>query len=117
MRNQVDCLPWRHCRDVDLVRIIGRVDRQFVTGPCHRSGQCHHDYGERTNAPAHSMTSSARARIDGGTVRPSACAVLRLTTSSNLVGCWTGRSAGFSPERMRPTYTPTWRMRPVWLAP
>ena len=45
----------------------------------------------------HSMTSSERARIDGGTVRPSASAVLRLITSSNLVGCWTGRSAGFSP--------------------
>jgi hypothetical protein len=43
------------------------------------------------------MTSSARARIEGGTVRPSALAVLRLTTSSNLVGCYTGRSAGFSP--------------------
>ena len=43
------------------------------------------------------MTSSARARIDGGTVRPSALAVFRLTTNSNLVGCSTGRSAGFSP--------------------
>ena len=38
------------------------------------------------------MTSSARARIAGGTVRPSAFAVLRLTTSSNLVGCSTGMS-------------------------
>jgi hypothetical protein len=27
-------------------------------------------------------------------VRPSAFAVVRLTTSSNLVGCWTGKSAG-----------------------
>jgi hypothetical protein len=35
------------------------------------------------------MTSSARARIDGGIVRPSPLAVLRLTTSSNVVGCWT----------------------------
>ena len=42
------------------------------------------------------MASSARARIDGGTVRPSALAVLRLTTSSNVVGCSTGRSAGFA---------------------
>src|SRR5260370_24682921 len=47
----------------------------------------------------HSMTSSARARIDGGTVRPSALAVLRLTTNSNVVGCWTGRSAGLAPLR------------------
>ena len=33
------------------------------------------------------MISSARSRIDCGTVRPSALAVLRLTASSNLVGC------------------------------
>jgi hypothetical protein len=36
-------------------------------------------------------------------VRPSAFAVLRLITRSNFVGCSTGRSAGFSPLRMRPT--------------
>src|SRR6516165_7113473 len=34
----------------------------------------------------HSITSSARARTDGGTARPSALAVLRLITSSYLVG-------------------------------
>src|SRR5205807_4125522 len=34
---------------------------------------------------SYSITSSARARIAGGTVRPSALAVLRLMTSSNLV--------------------------------
>src|SRR5262249_47211754 len=32
-------------------------------------------------APSHSMTSSARSRIEGGTARPSALAVLRLTTN------------------------------------
>src|SRR5262249_36593751 len=37
-------------------------------------------------APRHSMTSSARASSVGGIVRPSAFAVLRLMTSSNLVG-------------------------------
>src|ERR1700674_2289356 len=47
------------------------------------------------------MTSSARARIEGGTVRASAFAVLRLMTSSKVVGCWTGRSAGFSPGNLR----------------
>ena len=56
-------------------------------------------------AAAYSMTSSARARIDGGTVRASAAAVLRLTTSSNRVGCSTGRSAGCVP---RSTLT-SWR--------
>ena len=35
----------------------------------------------------HSITSSARASSVGGTSRPSALAVLRLMTSSNLVGC------------------------------
>jgi len=48
----------------------------------------------------HSITSSARASSAGGTVRPSTFAVLRLITSSNLVGCSTGRSAGFTPFRM-----------------
>src|SRR5262245_59685432 len=52
---------------------------------------------------AHSITSSARASSVGGTSRPSAFAVLRLITNSNLVGCWTGRSPGFSPLRMRST--------------
>src|SRR6185436_15469377 len=54
-------------------------------------------------AASHSMTSSARARIDCGTVRPSALAVLRLMTSSNLVGCSTGRSAGLAPLRILST--------------
>src|SRR4029077_12597010 len=49
---------------------------------------------EQKFAPLHhSMTSSARASSNGGTVRPSALAVLRLTTSSILLGCSTGRSA------------------------
>src|SRR6476619_933388 len=53
-------------------------------------------------AASHSITSSARASSVGGTSRPSALAVLRLTTRSNLVGCMTGRSVGLSPLRMRP---------------
>src|SRR5215470_5465475 len=54
-------------------------------------------------APFHSITSSARASSDGGTSRPSDLAVLRLITSSYLVGACTGRSAGFAPLRMRST--------------
>src|SRR5262249_34600117 len=53
----------------------------------------------------HSITSSARASKVGGTSRPRAFAVLRLITSSYLVGACTGRSAGFSPLRMRSTYS------------
>jgi hypothetical protein len=51
----------------------------------------------------YSITSSARASSEGGMWRPNAFAVLRLITSSNLVGCSIGRSAGFSPLRIRPT--------------
>ena len=49
----------------------------------------------------HSITSSARARIDGGMVRPSAFAVVTLTNSSTFVGWMTGKFAGLSPLRMR----------------
>src|SRR5262249_19767041 len=55
-------------------------------------------------APHHSITSSARARRVDGTSRPSDLAVLRLTTSSNLVGCSTGNSAGLVPFKIRSTY-------------
>src|SRR6516164_7377270 len=51
----------------------------------------------------YSMTSSARARTEGGIVSPSALAVLRLTTSLNLVGCCTGRSAGLAPFKILST--------------
>src|SRR5262249_54313293 len=54
-------------------------------------------------APFHSITSAAVASSIGGTSRPSALAVLRLMTSSNLIGCTTGRSAGLAPLRIFPT--------------
>src|SRR5215813_12605660 len=44
----------------------------------------------------HSITSSARATSVGGTSRPSALAVLRLSTSSNLVGCNLSQTASAS---------------------
>ena len=53
----------------------------------------------------YSMTSSARARSAGGTVRPSTRAVLRLITRSNFVGCSTGRSLGFVPRKILSTYS------------
>jgi hypothetical protein len=52
--------------------------------------------------PHHSSTSSARPNSHSGNVTPSALAALRLMTSSTLADCWTGRSAGASPLRMRP---------------
>src|SRR5438034_558897 len=59
---------------------------------------------EPGHPPHHSITSSAVASNDGGTSSPSALAVLRLTTSSNLTGAWTGSSLGFEPLRMRSAY-------------
>src|SRR5215212_868749 len=53
-------------------------------------------------APVHSITSSARASSIGGISRPSALAVLRLITNSNLVGCRMGRSAALVSLRIRP---------------
>ena len=46
------------------------------------------------------MTSSARLRMIGETVKPSALAVLRLTASSILVGNSTGRSPGAAPRKI-----------------
>src|SRR5450759_4913553 len=67
---------------------------------CAKSGLMH-----RSKHHLYSITSSARASSDGGTVRPSTLAVLRLITSSNLVGCWIGRSEGLVPLRIRSTYS------------
>ena len=53
-------------------------------------------------APPHSITSSAMASTPDGTSMPSARAVCRLMTNSNLVDCSTGRSAGLAPLRILP---------------
>src|SRR5262249_38211040 len=54
---------------------------------------------------AYSITSSARCCKNHGTSSPSAFAVFRLMTSSNLVDCSTGRSAGSAPLRILSTKT------------
>ena len=64
--------------------------------------------GEVDRVPApqqptpYSITSSATVSILSGMVRPSAFAVLRFITSSNLTACTTGRSAGLAPMRIFP---------------
>src|SRR5262249_11678310 len=64
----------------------------------HRQGPRHRTTEQRDElTPLHSITSSARASSVGETSRPSAFAVLRLTTNSNLVGCRNGKSAAFAP--------------------
>ena len=48
----------------------------------------------------YSITLSERTRNVSGIVSPSAFAVVRLMTKSNLVGCSTGMSAGLVPRRI-----------------
>jgi len=70
-----------------------------------RSERPRHRAAEASNelAPVHSITSSARARIESGIVSPIAFAVLRLMTMSNFVACSTGRSAGLAPLKILST--------------
>jgi hypothetical protein len=51
----------------------------------------------------HLINLVARASTSGGIVRPICLAVLRLITSSNFVGCSTGKSAGLVPFRILST--------------
>ncbi len=82
-----------------LVRITrtltSRGERMRARGPVER------DVGQRS--VTHSIIWSARCSRDGGIVSPSALAVLRLITSSYLVGCSTGRSAGRAPLKILST--------------
>ena len=84
--------------DVRIYPESGHVQRTRRCPLCANSCQM-----RRSKQHLYSITSSARASSAGGTSRPSAFAVVRLMTRSNLVGACTGRSAGFSPLRMRST--------------
>jgi hypothetical protein len=93
---------------VDVFRL--REARAIAEGqernplPQHQQSSTNTRRGERLLASPdfHSITSSARASSVLETSRPSAFAVFRLMYSSTLVTCWTGKSAGFSPLRIRP---------------
>src|SRR4030095_1221590 len=80
-----------------------------------RVGQ--HEAERDQHGRLHWMTISARATTDGGIVIRSAFAVFSLTTSSNVVGCSTGRSAGFAPRRILSTYTAARCQAPGILVP
>ena len=57
----------------------------------------HRTMARSEGASFHSITSSARARIDAGNLMPSALAVFTLTTSSKRVGRSIGKSEGRAP--------------------
>src|SRR6516225_4375681 len=81
-----------------------------------RRGRDAEQRDERAPA-AHSITSSARPSSVSGIVRPSAVAVIRLMTRSNLIGCSTGKLAGFAPRRILSTKSPARRNRSGTFAP
>jgi hypothetical protein len=84
----------------------GRAAR--ASGPLERASSTpeyvHGSWEHMIVGRIHSMISSARVNTGCGIVRPSVLAVLRLMISSNVVGCSTGRSAGFAPLRILSTY-------------
>src|SRR5262249_34468701 len=65
----------------------------------------------------YSITSSARASSVDGISRPRAFAVVMFMTRSNLVGCSTGRSAGFAPRRILSTKSAARRNKSGKFAP
>src|SRR6516225_178948 len=96
-REMMRRVAWTGVQAADAINPPGFL-RVRCQRPCRRRAAEQRD--ER--ATLHSITSSARASSVGGTSRPSALAVLRLRPVSYLVGACTGRSAGFSPLRIRP---------------
>src|SRR5262245_3101965 len=106
-RNRVIQHSFRAASLARLLRVI-RVDFDSLRQVRSTSNTGHKVEARRPPFSArsgcdYSITSSARASSIGGTSRPSALAVLRLMTSSYFVGACTGRSAGFSPFRIRST--------------
>src|SRR5262249_33974927 len=73
-------------------RLLAQLLRPRCQRPCSRAAEQRDEL-----APPHSITSSARDIKLSENFTPSALAVLRLITNSNLVGCMTGRSAGLAP--------------------
>ena len=84
----------QHADASQLVRLLRFGDER-------RKGEAADCEPAEKGAPVHQwMISSARTSSDCGMARPSVLAVLRLMTSSNFVGCSTGRSAGVAPVRI-----------------
>src|SRR5438270_1608004 len=89
-----------------VLRTVGAEDEAFDARDLHencpsstaseRSVEQRQTGIKASASTAYSITSSARCSNDCGTVMPSAFAVLRLISNSNVVGCWTGRSAALA---------------------
>jgi hypothetical protein len=105
-------LPLQHCPNKVVANAYKSV--RLLHNDYHR---CEHTKDERDDAHqrCHWSTSSARKRRVGDMVSPRALAVLRLMTSSNVMGCSTGRSAGLAPLRILSTYVAPRRYASVLL--
>ena len=94
----------RKHRPITLIRDVAFWQAYPTESPRLCCGACSVIFAPRIDAvqKAYSITSSAMESTLGGTSMPSALAVLRLRTNSNLVDCTTGRSVGLVPLRMLP---------------
>ncbi len=86
------CLSGRAKRDEHGAKRVGNYFHFFTLA-----------YWLLPAAYLHLITLSALANTVGGMVSPISLAVFRLITSSNLVGCSTGNSAGFVPFKILST--------------
>src|SRR5262245_1901367 len=94
---RVACGVWHQYSDAAHLLALLRTRRERPDG--RRAGD------ERDElASLHSITSSARVSSVAGTASPIALAVLRLISSSNLVGNSIGRSPAFAPFNILATY-------------
>lgn len=83
--------------DLSPYRAVLAYRQRIGSRPARNGAKGHFRTHARQQFAVYSITSSARAMISGGIASPMALAALRLITSSNFVGCSTGRSAGFAP--------------------
>jgi len=89
-------------RDIANARDLGPI----CVGEAGEEGTGREDGRKDTRQqPLHSITLSARTRIDCGTLSPSSRATPRLISSLKSLGCSMGILAGLAPRRTLSTYT------------
>src|SRR6476646_7052174 len=87
------------------------LDVRFTPESGHCSGEQTCLLVPEADITTYSITSSARARSDGGMVKPIAFSVVGLTAKTNLVDWSTGKSPGFAPRKILSTKSAARRNR------
>ena len=93
-------IPYKQAHRPRRIGLPSRSARRPGTARCRN---CRRGSFILSSPSHHSITSSARARSVGGTVRPSAFAVLRFMSNSYFDSYSTGRVPGGVPRRILPT--------------